>query len=70
MTGKSSTISQCTRQKDVIVSGQSESVTRHCQVYSDLTDESKPVWIDTVGYDDTTNVDDEEKFCHEHFLRK
>jgi len=61
-TGKSSTISQCTRQKDVIVSGQSESVTRHCQVYSDLTDESKPVWIDTVGYDDTTNVDDEETF--------
>ena len=61
-------------------SSRAESVTKHCQIFSDQSGESvdtidqsensftvagdqdKPVWIDTVGYDDTDNVDDEETF--------
>ena len=60
-TGKSSTISACTGQ-EVESSSKSESVTRHCQIFSDQSGDSKPVWIDTVGYDDTSNIDDEETF--------
>ena len=60
-TGKSSTISKCTGQS-VEVSDRADSVTRKCQIFSDLNKSSRPVWIDTVGYDDTTRLDDEESF--------
>ena len=60
-TGKSATISKCTGQS-VEVNDQADSVTRKCQIFSDLKKPSRPVWIDTVGYDDTTRVDDEESF--------
>lgn len=60
-TGKSSTISKCTGQ-EVAVSNQALSVTKKCQIFPDLTKSSQPVWIDTVGYDDTNRVDDEESF--------
>ena len=60
-TGKSATISKCTGQT-VEVSDQADSVTRKCQIFSDLKKSSRPVWIDTVGYDDTTRLDDEESF--------
>ena len=60
-TGKSSTISKCTGQ-DVLVSSQSNSVTRKCQIFPDLSNSCQPVWIDTVGYDDTSRIDDEESF--------
>ena len=51
-------------------------MTKHCQIYPDHHDHTKPVWIDTVGYDDTNNIDDEEtfknilKFIQEHELNK
>ena len=61
-TGKSSTISKCTKQENIEISNQAESVTKNCQIYPDHYDHSKPVWIDTVGYDDTNNIDDEETF--------
>ena len=60
-TGKSSTISKCTGQS-VEVSDRADSVTRKCQIFADLKKPSRPVWIDTVGYDDTTRLDDEESF--------
>ena len=60
-TGKSSTISKCTGQS-VEVSDRADSVTRKCQIFADLNKSSQPVWIDTVGYDDTTRLDDEESF--------
>ena len=60
-TGKSSTISKCTGQS-VEVSDRADSVTRKCQIFADLKKSSQPVWIDTVGYDDTTRLDDEESF--------
>ena len=75
-TGKSSTISKCTKYENIEVSNQADSVTKHCQIYYDYDDPTKPVWIDTVGYDDTNNIDDEEtfknilKFIQEHELNK
>ena len=60
-TGKSSTISKCTGQS-LEVSDRADSVTRKCQIFSDLNTSSRPVWIDTVGYDDTNRLDDEESF--------
>ena len=60
-TGKSSTISKCTGQS-VEVSDRADSLTRKCQIFADLTKPSQPVWIDTVGYDDTSRLDDEESF--------
>ena len=59
--GKSSTISKCTGQP-VEVSDQADSVTRKCQIFADLNKPSRPVWVDTVGYDDSTRLDDEESF--------
>ena len=75
-TGKSSTISKCTQQKSINISSQAESVTKHCEIFQDTTDETPYVWIDTVGYDDTTNIDDEQtfknilKFIQKHDLTK
>lgn len=60
-TGKSSTISKCTQQT-VEISDRPESVTKHCQVFPDLNNITNPVWIDTVGYDDSSKVDDNESF--------
>ncbi len=37
-------------------------MTRHCEVYSNLRDPTEPVWIDTVGYDDSKNLRDEDSF--------
>lgn len=60
-TGKSSTIAKYTGQ-DVAVSRGASSMTRHCEVYSNLRDPTEPVWIDTVGYDDSKNLRDEDSF--------
>jgi len=60
-TGKSSTIAKLTKQ-NVLVGDRATSVTKQCEIFSDLNEESNPVWIDTVGYDDTSNVDDAESF--------
>eukprot|EP00092_Neocalanus_flemingeri_P026565 GFUD01028790.1.p1 GENE.GFUD01028790.1~~GFUD01028790.1.p1 ORF type:complete len:475 (+),score=82.08 GFUD01028790.1:64-1488(+) len=60
-TGKSSTIGKCTKQT-VVVGDLADSVTKSCQIFPELNNESNPVWIDTVGYDDTSNVDDAESF--------
>jgi len=59
--GKSSTIAKYTRQA-VESSGEAESVTKFCRHYQDKDDPSKPVWIDTIGYDDTRNQEDSESF--------
>jgi len=58
--GKSSTIAKMTGQ-DVMVGHQTKSVTRNCSMYV-REDQQGPVWIDTVGYDDTTCLEDEESF--------
>ena len=60
-TGKSSTIAKYTGQ-DVAVSKGSSSLTRHCEIYTNLRNISEPVWIDTVGYDDSKNLKDEDSF--------
>jgi len=45
------------------VGGEVDSVTRECNMYHTLGRESGgPVWIDTVGYDDTKCLEDEESF--------
>jgi len=75
-TGKSSTIRQVTGHT-VRVSSSAESVTRQCEVFTDpRSGDGGAVWIDTVGYDDTGNKDDEEifrnilKFIQSHDLTK
>ncbi|TRY63572.1 hypothetical protein TCAL_15183 [Tigriopus californicus] len=74
-TGKSSTIAKFTGQ-DVQVSRRAESVTRACQVFADLKDPTGPKWVDTVGYDDSTHLTDEEsfqdvlKFIDQHDMKK
>lgn len=74
-TGKSSTIAKCTKQ-NVVVGDLADSVTKQCQIFSDANGISNPVWIDTVGYDDSSQVDDAEsfkevlKFIQEHRLLK
>jgi len=60
-TGKSSTIMRCTKQK-LIIGDSADSVTNKCQMFPDLNGPSKPVWIDTVGYDDSSLADDTESF--------
>jgi len=60
-TGKSSTIAKLTKQ-NVVVGDLADSVTTQCQIFTDLNKDTNPVWIDTVGYDDTNNVDDAESF--------
>ena len=60
-TGKSSTIAKCTRQ-NVIVGNLADSVTKQCQIFPDRECATNPVWIDTVGYDDSSKVDDAESF--------
>jgi len=60
-TGKSATIAKMTGQQ-VEVSSAAQSVTRKCEIFQDLGTPGSPVWIDTMGYDDTNRVDDEESF--------
>jgi len=60
-TGKSSTIAKCTKQ-NVTVDSLADSVTKQCQIYPDSKCVANPVWIDTVGYDDSSKVDDAESF--------
>lgn len=60
-TGKSSTIAKYTGQT-IGVSKAAESKTRRCDLYTNLHSPDDPVWIDTVGYDDTFNATDEESF--------
>ena len=73
-TGKSSTISKYTNQ-NVTVSKSASSMTRQCNIYTNLRNPSEPVWVDTVGYDDSKNLKDEEsfkevlKFIDKHDLR-
>ena len=73
-TGKSSTIAKYTNQ-NVIVSKLASSMTRQCNIYKNLRNPSEPVWVDTVGYDDSKNLKDEEsfkevlKFIDKHDLR-
>ena len=38
------------------------SVTRSCQLYPTAGRDGGTVWIDTVGYDDTACLEDEESF--------
>ncbi len=64
-TGKSSTIAKYTGQSGVRVSSRPESQTRHCEVFRSARDDaadSQPVWIDTVGYDDTNRLSDQSSF--------
>ena len=42
-TGKSSTIAKYTNQ-NVAVSAAKSSLTRHCEIYSNLPDPTEPVW--------------------------
>jgi len=59
--GKSSTIAKITGQK-VRVSSSASSVTRHCQLYEKHGNDNTAVWVDTVGYDDSANLEDGETF--------
>ena len=61
-TGKSATISKMTGEAGaaVEVSGRAESVTRQCEVVPQP--DTRLVWVDTVGYDDTGGGDDEATF--------
>ena len=60
-TGKSSTISKYTGQ-NVATSKGASSLTRYCELYANLRNTSEPVWIDTVGYDDSKKLKDEDSF--------
>ena len=62
--GKSSTIAKFTGNTDIQVSSRPDSVTRFCEIFKDLkTGDPAPVWIDTVGYDDSNAaMDDKESF--------
>ena len=37
-------------------------MTRYCELYANLRNTSEPVWIDTVGYDDSKKLKDEDSF--------
>ena len=60
-TGKSSTISKYTGQ-NVATSKGASSLTRYCELYANLRNTAEPVWIDTVGYDDSKKLKDEDSF--------
>ena len=66
-TGKSSTIAKCTKQ-NVTVDSLADSVTKQCQIYPDSKCVANPVWIDTVGYDDSSKVDDDRTTPPQFFL--
>ena len=58
--GKSSTVTKYTGVVTRSGSG-TERVTRHCHLIRDIQEDSAPVWVDTVGWDDA-ECDDEETF--------
>lgn len=57
-TGKSSTIAKFTGSRTKSGSGH-ERVTKSCEIHRSLLDDSEPVWVDTVGWDDAECEDDE-----------
>jgi len=57
-TGKSSTIAKYTGSKTKSGSG-FERVTKNCEIHRCIQDDSSPVWVDTVGWDDAECEDDE-----------
>ena len=64
-TGKSSTIAKCTG-RNVVSGGGSNRVTVTCSIYTEKEpldaenndNKAKPVWVDTVGWDDVDLSDD------------
>jgi len=60
-TGKSSTISKYTGEK-IFVSDKSTSATRSCMSVSDSRGPDYPVWVDTIGYDDSFYLTDSDSF--------
>ena len=60
----------------VEVGDSATSVTRTCQLFSGPREEGGLAWVDTVGYDDTAGLEDEEtfknvlRFMAEHKLQR